>query len=280
MPEEPEIPHRPVSRPPTRPGEFIEEQDEQDLWDLEEMPAAPAAESPVEPVERPAPTVAAEPVVPAMPAAPPPEAATTGQPVDEAPIEPAGEPVEAPTAAPLAGRDRGVIAITAGVLLAISVAALFLLFSGVSTEPTGLATPDFPVEGDHAKVEQAASYWREPVRDGEQRDVARPEVEFLPAVEITLAGGDGALRAIFRDQHDAFIGDPITRSFSGGRFADSDGATLEFAATDGFHGQGQYHSYRVGDEPWHVEFLEASSANAPGSEFRTLFRMPLSSNRR
>lgn len=190
-----------------------------------------------------------------------------------------------PTRAPgprISGAERIALIATAVVLMGIAIWAVANFFRNTHTTRYGADAPDFPVAARFSTVRAAETYWRGVRRDGEQADVARTEVEILPAVEVALSqSGTGALRVIFRDASGDFVGDAITRSFANGRFDDSGASEVEFAATDGFEDESGFNAYRIDpDQRWHIEILEGPSAAARGSEFQSIMTLPVSALRR
>lgn len=144
--------------------------------------------------------------------------------------------------------------------------------------------PDYPLKGEHAVISNGETYWREPVRDGPSRDVARREVAMIPVLELTLDSGKssaGALRVIFRNAEGEAVGDSITRSFAGGRFDASGDAKIAFPATDGFLEEGTFNGYRTRTgKPWMVEVLEGPSSDSPAGSFKKLADVPVLPQRR
>ena len=144
--------------------------------------------------------------------------------------------------------------------------------------------PDYPLKGEHAVISEGETYWREPIREGASRDVARREVAMIPVLELNLDPGkssDGALRVIFRNSEGEAVGDSITRSFAGGRFDASGDPKIAFPATDGFLEEGTFNGYRTRTgKPWMVEVLEGPSINAPASSFKKLVDIPVLPQRR
>jgi hypothetical protein len=154
------------------------------------------------------------------------------------------------------------------------------LLAGVRTERFGDDAPDLPARGSFAVVDEVSTFWRHPVREGANRGYARQGVEFVPVVSMRLAEGSGAIRAIFRNSANEFVGDAITRGFKNGLFTANGESTIEFPATDGFEREGDMHRYRVGEERWRVELYEGPGTNASGDRFELLFSLPISPQRR
>lgn len=164
----------------------------------------------------------------------------------------------------------------------LMIAALWVVsrfFTQLSFKDDPTAAPDYPLKGAGVTVAAAETFWREPVREGDARDVARREVVMIPVLELTLDPENspaGALRVIFRNSQGQPVGDPITRTFAVGRFEASGNATIAFPATDGFEKDGDFHAYRTGKgDPWIVEILEGPSADAPAGSFKKLAPIPI-----
>jgi len=313
MPEDSTPPSNTPRRHRPRLTELAKETTEEDLWvlDDEDDHAAPApapepekeAESvestpaPVEPApaETPASKAIEEEVAETEVEPTPEQESPTASPASEesttAASSPEPEPArQEPVATPKPSQpvmtkpDRKEwigLGVLGAVFLAVAIWWITGLFSSVTTTRMGEDEPEFPIEGQFIEAKSAVSFWRKPIRDGENADVARSEVVYLPVAVVTLKGtGDGVLRAIFRDDEGSFVGDTITRSFTAGHFDDSGSPTVEFPATSGFQEHSDFNAYRVGGNRWTVEVLEGPSANAQGSEFKLLFKAPISSLRR
>ncbi|MCW1916104.1 hypothetical protein OJ996_21120 [Luteolibacter sp. GHJ8] len=162
----------------------------------------------------------------------------------------------------------------------IALAAIWVItrfFTQVPFQDSYLAAPDYPVRGQHAVIIAAETFWREPVREGANRDSAKREVMMIPVVEITFDPNSsaGALWIIFKNQDGEIIGDPLIRSFTPA------GAKLAVAATDGFVSEGDYNAYRTSDKhPWTVEVREGPSADGGSASFKPLTVIPISPLRR
>ena len=132
----------------------------------------------------------------------------------------------------------------------------------------------FPVNGVHFSVLSAGSFWRAPVTSGGNRDTFRRGTVLLPVLSFTVGSGQGAFRVLFRDSEGKVIGDAVTQKVS-------PGLKLNIAATAGFEEAWMHDAYRVSEgKPWVVEVLEAPSETSQGNEFKRLFEMNISSDRR
>ncbi|WP_193214747.1 hypothetical protein [Luteolibacter marinus] len=274
----------PVRPPRTKPlgksDEKPEPVDEIGELDEPDSPDGGKVVTLVVPDEKPEP-----PPAPAAQDSPPvPEAVT--KPSPDAPPAPAKEPKPRKTPAPetavkprMNRRELVGIAAFAVVLLAAAIWVLSQFFGLFRFKSEFVDKPDLPISGEHVVLAAAETFWREPVREGESRDVARREVVMIPVLEISLdpdQSPSGALRIIFRNGDGEPVGDSITRSFTGGRFDANGEVTLAFPATDGFLEMGNYNAYRTGkDGFWTAEVHEGPSINAPASQFKPLVPIPV-----
>ena len=163
----------------------------------------------------------------------------------------------------------GLVVLT--VLLLIGGALAFL--NSISRLPSGtdrVKANDFPIQGKHLTIVTAVSFWRAPM----PADTARRSTQLIPVVDLSTSGGPAAVRVLFRNSEGAVIGDAVTRFIqSGGK--------LQIGATAGFDDVGMHAAYRMGDnKPWTIEVLEAATQNAAGHEFRRIFEMDASTDRR
>ncbi|QJE97722.1 hypothetical protein [Luteolibacter luteus] len=165
------------------------------------------------------------------------------------------------------------------VLLLVAIWVISRFFTQLHFQSKLVDMPDFPVSGQHASVATAETYWREPVREGPSRDVAKREVVMIPVLDLSLDPGkspQGALRIIFRNHEGMPIGDPITRSFNGGRFDASGSEKISFPSTNGFTDKGVFNGYRTRTgRPWMADVMEGPSVDAPAGSFKLLVQIPV-----
>lgn len=235
--------------------------DDLDHWDEPEA-ARPVVETPPEPAATPT-----APTPPANAETPPP-----ADPLDELspPVRDNATPVSLRPRLNLTKLERvGLMALA--VLLLIGGAMVFLnTIHRLPTDSGRVKANDFPIRGGHLTIVSADSFWRAP----KAADTARRGTQLIPVVDLTTSGGPGAIRVFFRNSDGEVIGDAVTR------FLKSDGK-LQVAATAGFDDVGMHAAYRTGDnKPWTIEVLEAATENAPGPEFKKLFEMSVSADRR
>lgn len=160
-------------------------------------------------------------------------------------------------------------------VLLVSVGIYFYVFSvkRLPRESVRTETQDFPLKGAVITIKTADTYWRKPVATGPDADTVRRGTELLPEIVLTVEGR-GALRVLFRNDERQYVGDVVTRTVDG---AD----TLRIPATAGFEDAGMHAAYRTGGtKPWTVSVYEGVSADAPGSAFKKLFEMNVSTDRR
>ncbi|MEK7951905.1 hypothetical protein [Luteolibacter soli] len=181
---------------------------------------------------------------------------------------------------------REVIGIATFVVVAMiaSVWVLTRFFSLLSFTRDSDSRPSYPMKGQLATISSGSTFWREPVRSGESRDVAKRDVVLIPVLELSLDPGNsggGSLRVIFRNAEGNPVGDPITRGFGAGRFETTGNATATFTATDGFSADGDFQAYRTGKgKLWTVDVLEGPPGGTPASSFKKLSSIPILPERR
>ncbi|OYV03910.1 MAG: hypothetical protein CFE26_19675 [Verrucomicrobiales bacterium VVV1] len=164
-----------------------------------------------------------------------------------------------------------------GVLAAaLTATAIFFLTSTLGRVPTisdRSERPSYPVKGSHVRINDANSYWREPVRTGPGAETVRRGTLLIPVVTLELEGGPCAIRAFFRDDKGEFVGDGVTRAASSGK--------IEIAATAGLDDLGAHAAYRTGEtKPWKIEIFEAPGVDSPRQEFKKLLNLTISTDRR
>lgn len=213
--------------------------------------------------------------------APPPypeETASEGDAISPAPAAPA-----APKRAPLVGIEKlglalfGVLLIGGGGLVAYSVYSRLPKKAPLGSEVS------YPIRGTKVEVTEVETFWREPIRSGDDKDSARTEVAMIPVARISVGPSSqtGALRFFYRDDRKQSIGDARTLAVSGGKFTETGSNVAEFAGTAGFNEMGMYAAYSTGQqEPWHLEILEGPSTDAPSSEFKVIALVPIRPDRK
>lgn len=190
------------------------------------------------------------------------------------PVRPSADPVSLRPHLRLSKFERiGMVALGV-LLLGLGIGAY--VFSVNRLPSQSLYTDDvkFPVKGTLVVVKGATSYWRAPILDSATPDVVRRGTVIIPVVEVSTTSGNGAMRAVFRDEARKTIGDSITHEVRGA-------GVVKFVSTAGFEDSGMHSAYRAGGgRPWTVEILEAPSTESPSTEFRRLFQINLSTETR
>jgi hypothetical protein len=197
-------------------------------------------------------------------------------------VENESPPPQAATAAPLSLLPKlqlskveriGLISL---LLLLLGVGASIFISSirGLPSESTKAKSNDFPIEGRHFVVKSASNYWRVPITEGPGADTARRGTRLLPVLKAAVSGGPAAIRVLFRNEDRAVVGDVVTREVQGDEL-------LKIAATAGFDDVGMHAAYRTGgSKPWTIEVYEAPSVDSPSKDFRKLFEMNVTTDRR
>lgn len=161
-----------------------------------------------------------------------------------------------------------------GLLVMSGIVISLFTFGRLPTESRRLKANDFPVNGKLVTIVSADSYWRAPVTEGKNAETFRRGTQLLPVLDITPQGGPAAIRVFFRNSDRELVGDAVNRAVQSG-------TTLHIAATAGFEDVGMHAAYRTGQsKPWTIEVYEAPSENSPGQDFKKLFEMNISTNRR
>lgn len=168
------------------------------------------------------------------------------------------------------------IGLIAFIVLLLGGGVFFMIHSinKLPEKKAGLTERDFPRKGKLIEALKVTTYWRPPITTGPNADTFRRGTELLPVLEIETSSGPAALRIFFKNEAGTLVGDGITRPVNGK-------SQLTLVATAGFEDLGMHAAYRAGNaEKWTIEVLEGPSINAPGSEFKPLFELPISTERR
>jgi hypothetical protein len=265
----------PLIQPPSPDSDFDDLENwedppgDEDLGDLPDEPA-PIVLTPELPAPQPASAVVKERQTPVAetPAAKPDEDEFSPQ------IRPDAKPLPLRPHLGLSNFERaGMLALVA-LLLAGGLFAYLHSIKSLPTESARAGSGDFPIKGSLITVDSATSYWRPPVAEGPNADTFRRGTVLLPVLVLKVADGRGAIRVQFRNDERMTIGDVVTRTLQGSQ-------TLEIPATAGFDDIGMHAAYRTGGgKPWTVEVFEAASENAAGRDFKPLFEINISTDRR
>lgn len=265
------VPVVPSPSPPTAGDDF----GELDHWD--EAPGAPVienffAEISASPAITPEPAALASPVVPSVEEIP-------TRPTDEmdefSPVVPENsQPISLRPHLSLSKVERLGLVALASLLVISGIVISYYTLKRLPTESARVKANDFPVKGKLVTILSAESYWRAPITTGKDADTVRRGTQLLPVLDVTSSGGPAAIRVFFRNSDRDLVGDAVNRSVQSG-------STLHIAATAGFEDVGMHAAYRTGQsKPWTIEVYEAPSENSPGQDFKKLFEMNISTNRR
>ncbi len=132
----------------------------------------------------------------------------------------------------------------------------------LSEAPQGEVVPfkdDFPAKGENITISSVETWWKKPIRKGENADVGIVlDANLVPCAKITLSdGGSSALRVSFRNGDKELIGDTINLTVTDGKFARSGSNTVEIYSTSGFYNASKIHAYTNGDiDPWSIIISE------------------------
>ncbi len=170
--------------------------------------------------------------------------------------------------------ERTGLIVLLGLLVAGGLATVVFSLMRLPTESARSRTNHFPIKGAMVVVDSAVSYWRAPITDGSSPEIVRRGTKLLPIVELKVQGDTGAVRVLFRDEERTAVGDAVTHAVRGS-------GTLVIPATAGFDDVGMHAAYRTGgSKPWTIEVFEAASETSPGKDFKKLFEMNISTDRR
>lgn len=169
---------------------------------------------------------------------------------------------------PLSGLEKTALSFIAILLLGLAIWGYIFLLQK-NTAASDEATLSLPAKGEYAVISKFSTIWITP----KNSSGVKLGVTVVPSATITLGEGSssGALRVYFWNAQKTSIGDPITISFSDGKFSNGS-ETIEVSASDGFHMEGDFHAYQMDPNlAWKAQILEAASNTARGSDFKELF---------
>lgn len=242
----------------------------EDDWDLDDEDldlAQPVAPAPEEQKAGPLPPIAdAPPAPPEEAPAPSPAPAVESEPSPSEP-PPTSSPVWRSSSSASSHQTTSLLEKLS--LIAVLVVLAGLAFWGITTfyraAPEGTLlefTSDFPVEGQTVTVDSVETWWREPVRTGEQVDVGVViEAELIPCARIEVTDASSVdLQVSFRDGEGNLVGDTINLTTDNGNFLRSGSPEVTIHATDGFHDASYINAYVQQDlDPWSLEIVEDGS---------------------
>ena len=125
---------------------------------------------------------------------------------------------------------------------------------------------EFPVEGQNIDVAEIETYWRKPIRTGENLDRGvQLNARLIPCARIKLSGsGSASLALSFRDGEKELIGDPFSLEVSNGNFVRSGSNEIIVNCTAGFTEISDINPYTNGDlKPWSLLIVEGETGTNP-----------------
>ncbi|MGA0845355.1 MAG: hypothetical protein ACO3RV_02350 [Luteolibacter sp.] len=174
---------------------------------------------------------------------------------------------------PLNGIERIGLLVLLLTLVAGGIGFYFFSIRQLPTETRRTDETDFPIQGDRVSVSDAATFWRIPQTEGPNADKVRRGTALVPVIELS-AGGQGAIRVLFRNEDREFIGDAVILPVDGKD-------RIKVISTAGFDEIGMHAAYRTGDgRPWTATVYEGESVSAPGDSFKFLFEMNITTELR
>ncbi len=155
----------------------------------------------------------------------------------------------------------------------ISIAAVLMIFAaaifwGLSAffknSPEGeLVTfvDEFPLKGSAVTVQEVETWWREPIRTGDNADYGVvAESNLIPCARLKISDANSTvLRVTFRNGKKELIGDPTSLVVNNGTFEKSGTDEIVIHSTSGFENPSGLNAYTNGDiDPWTVVIIEGS----------------------
>ena len=119
---------------------------------------------------------------------------------------------------------------------------------------------DFPIKGEDVTIETVETWWRKPVRSGDEPDVGVViDSNLIPCARIKLSeGASTTLQVSFRDGDQNLIGDTINLSVVNGKFSSDDSDEIVVHSTSGFNNPSRIHAYANEDfAPWSLVIIES-----------------------
>jgi len=130
-------------------------------------------------------------------------------------------------------------------------------------------TEDFPAKGNHITVEETETWWRKPIREGENADRGiQLSANLVPCARIRISGdSNGTIRYAFRDDDEQIKGDSPTLHVNNGKFEKSGSNEILVTCSGGFSDALLIHPYVEGDiMPWTLQIFEAGPGQTPDRE--------------
>lgn len=127
-------------------------------------------------------------------------------------------------------------------------------------------TEDFPIQGETVNIQNVETWWREPVRDGDDPDIGVViEARLIPCASIKISDSSSAnLQVSFRNGENKLIGDTINLPVNNGKFEKNDSNEISVHSTSGFTNPTEINPYVNQDiEPWTLVIVEDGKAGEP-----------------
>ena len=124
---------------------------------------------------------------------------------------------------------------------------------------------DFPIKGEDVTIETVETWWRKPVRSGDETDVGVViDSNLIPCARIKLSeGASTTLQVSFRDGDQNLIGDTINLSVVNGKFSRNDSDEIVINSTSGFNNPSRIHAYANEDiAPWSLAIIESNNIDS------------------
>ncbi|MDB4271645.1 hypothetical protein OAF06_04330 [Akkermansiaceae bacterium] len=205
------------------------------------------------------------------------------EPLEEEPAEEPDEdsPEELEESLPAAGGLKNYISGVfreTSIVEKASLLCVFLLFMGAASwgistyydqAPEGdlvVFDENFPIEGTHAAIDEIETYWRKPIRAGDDADHGvQLKAMLIPCARIVLSGsGTAALGVSFRDSDQKLIGDPISLEVENGTFSKTGTSEIVITSTAGFESSSEINAYTNLDiDPWSLLIVEGAPGTNP-----------------
>jgi len=136
---------------------------------------------------------------------------------------------------------------------------------------------DFPIKGDSITATAVETWWREPIRSGDNADRGVVlEARLIPCARIKLQdAGSATLQITFRNGKRDLVGDPITLEVEGGKFTKTNSDEITINSTSGFSSTSDLNAYTNGDiDPWSVVVEENGDSSDSDEPFLTVRIVP------
>lgn len=126
---------------------------------------------------------------------------------------------------------------------------------------------DYPAKGQNATIAAVDTWWRKPIRTGDNADAGIVlDANLIPCARIKLIdGGSTILRVTFRDDEKQLVGDTINLTVEDGKFVKSGSDEIEINSTAGFKNASRINAYTNEDiNPWSLAITERGTGEESG----------------